>query len=232
VGLAARVVLGVDTASKTAGIALADENGILEELYLGDTKARGERLADLCSQALTARGLVAADLCGVGVCVGPGSYTGLRVGLSFARGVALVDDLPTVGIGSLELLALAARSQGANGGIYAVIGAGRDSVYAAAYQAGDGDADLEEIATPHVVPLDELAAAAARFPGVVLCHENGFQPAAEIADRIVVPEARVGLLAVTAAQRLARLEGVPAEAVLPTYVGATNARKNRNRVIL
>jgi tRNA threonylcarbamoyladenosine biosynthesis protein TsaB len=232
VGLAARVVLGVDTASKTAGIALADDNGILEELYLGETKARGERLADLCSQALTARGLVAADLCGVGVCVGPGSYTGLRVGLSFARGIALVDDLPTVGIGSLELLALAARSQGANGGIYAVTGAGRDSVYAAAYRTGSGDTDLEEIAKPHVVPLDELAAAATRFPDVVFCHESGFQPSPEIANRIEVPEGRVGLLAVTAAQRLARLEGVPAEAVLPTYVGATNARKNRNRVIL
>jgi len=232
VALAARVVLAVDTASKTAGIALADENGILEELYLGDTKARGERLADLCSQALTARDLVAADLCGLGVCVGPGSYTGLRVGLSFARGIALVDDLPTVGIGSLELLALAARSEGANGVIYAVIGAGRDSVYAAAYRTGAGDTDLEEIATPHVVPLDELAAAASRLPEALFCHENGFQPPPDIVDRIVVPEGRVGQLAVTATRRLSRLEGVSAEAVLPTYVGATKARKNRNRVIL
>ncbi len=230
--LAARVVLGVDTASKTAGIALADENGILEQLYLDDTKARGERLAGLCSQALTAHGLVASDLCGIGVCVGPGSYTGLRVGLSFARGIALVDDLPTVGIGSLELLALAARSQGANGRIYAAIGAGRDSAYAAAYQTGAGDADLGEIAEPHVIPLDELAAAVVRFPEVLFCHDSGFQPPPGIADRIVVPRGRVGLLAVTAMRRLARLEGVTAEAVLPTYVGATTARKNRNRVIL
>ena len=230
--LAARVVLGVDTASRTAGIALADENGILEELYLEDTKARGERLADLCSQALTARGLVASDLCGVGVCVGPGSYTGLRVGLSFARGIALVDDLPTIGVGSLELLALAARRGAANRPMYAAIGAGRDRVYAAAYQAGSGDADFKEIAEPHVVPSGEIAEAAARFPDVVFCHESGLTPPPEIANRIEVPEGRVGLLAVTAMRRLARSEGMPAEAILPTYVGATNARKNRNRVIL
>ena len=100
----------------------------------GPTK--GERLAEVTREILSASDLEPSAVDGIGVCVGPGSYTGLRVGLSFARGLALVDDLPAVGIGSLELVALAGCESGAAGKILAVLDAGRERVYAAAFETG------------------------------------------------------------------------------------------------
>ena len=59
------------------------------------------------SELLSDANLRVEDLAGLGVTVGPGSYTGVRIGLALARGLSLVDRIPVVGIGSLELLALA-----------------------------------------------------------------------------------------------------------------------------
>jgi tRNA threonylcarbamoyladenosine biosynthesis protein TsaB len=227
-----RFVLGVDTASATAGVALADSSGAVEGLYLEDGKARGERLAELSAQLLSARGIEASDLEGIAVCIGPGSYTGLRVGLSFVRGVALVDDLPAVGIGSLELVGLAGAKEGANGRLLALLGAGRDRVYAAVFEAGTGEEELKEISAPDVVLKADLAALIREWGIDAACHEAGSALTIEGCDRVEVPARRAGLLAQEALARLARFGGTTAEAVMPAYVGATNARKNRNRVVL
>jgi tRNA threonylcarbamoyladenosine biosynthesis protein TsaB len=78
----------------------------------------------------------------VGVTVGPGSFTGLRVGLAFAKGLALALERPVVGVGTLEALALSARRTGL---VAAVVDARREQVYLQLFSDGAALAEPEAI---------------------------------------------------------------------------------------
>jgi tRNA threonylcarbamoyladenosine biosynthesis protein TsaB len=90
--------------------------------------ARGhqERLGPMVREVLAAAGLSARDLDRIGVTVGPGSFTGLRVGIAFAKGLALAGEVPIAGVGTLEALG---ASDDEAGYTTAVIEAGRGGVW-------------------------------------------------------------------------------------------------------
>src|SRR6516164_649368 len=95
--------------------------------------ARGhqERLAPMAREVMADAGLAFADLDRIGVTVGPGSFTGLRVGVAFAKGLSLALDRPAVGIGTLE--ALAAEAIGL---VFPAIDARRGQLYLQAFENG------------------------------------------------------------------------------------------------
>jgi tRNA threonylcarbamoyladenosine biosynthesis protein TsaB len=109
--------------------------------------ARGhqERLALMTDEAMTQAGLAYRDLSFIAVTVGPGSFTGLRVGLAFAKGLALALNRPCLGVGVLEALA---THQAATDARAAVIDAGRGRVYMQAFSKALalGPPDIYEIA--------------------------------------------------------------------------------------
>ena len=107
----------------------------------------------------------------------------------------------------------------------------RLAVYAAEFETGGGGR-LKEIASPDVVTVSDLEVRIRESGIDVVCCEAGLSLPDTACERSEVPARRAGLLAAQALERLARFEGTTAEAVMPAYVGATNARKNRNRVIL
>lgn len=124
------IVLAIDTALATCSAALVRDGETLG--LLSDPMERGhaERLAPLVDEVARGAGVAFADIDRIVVTVGPGSFTGVRVGLSFARGLALALGKPCIGISTLE--ALAGVGEGARAG--AIAGAGE--VYFAAYDAG------------------------------------------------------------------------------------------------
>ena len=80
-------------------------------------------------------GIAASGLRGIGVAVGPGSFTGVRVGMATAKGLGFALDVPVEGLSTLEALALAAATGGARGGhICPVLDAGRGEIYAALFR--------------------------------------------------------------------------------------------------
>ncbi len=125
------MLLAIDTASSLAGIALYDENGVAAE---HSWTSRAHHTVDLVPNIVTLlkqQGLAAADLTGLAVGLGPGSFTGLRIGMSVAKGFALAQNLPLVGVPSLYAIAHAHADQ--HGPLWAVIAAGRGRFAAALF---------------------------------------------------------------------------------------------------
>jgi tRNA threonylcarbamoyladenosine biosynthesis protein TsaB len=130
------VLLCFDTSSPTVSVALHDGADVVVELVSEQTMKHGEQLAPLIDAALRRTGIVRQDLTALGVGVGPGPFTGLRVGLVTARTLAFVLDIPVYGVCSLDVLAVEAAATGQVAGDFVVASdARRKEVYLAAYDA-------------------------------------------------------------------------------------------------
>ncbi len=128
------MLLAFDTSSPTVTVALHDGDDVVTEHTSERAMKHGEQLAPLIETALSAAGLVRQDLTAIGVGVGPGPFTGLRVGLVTARTLAYVLELPVYGVCSLDVLAVEAAATGVVDGEFAVAtDARRKEVYLATY---------------------------------------------------------------------------------------------------
>jgi tRNA threonylcarbamoyladenosine biosynthesis protein TsaB len=124
-------VLSLDTCLAACSAAVIDGDRVLSAISEPMMRGHQERLGTMVREVMAASGLAFADLDRIAVTVGPGSFTGLRVGLAFAKGLSAALDKPAVGIGALE--ALAAERPGY---VVAVVDARRDQVYVQAFDNG------------------------------------------------------------------------------------------------
>ena len=99
------LVLGVETSTMHGGVALVGAEGLISEHTLNVRATHTERLLPAIDRMLHDAGLGLNALSGLAVSTGPGSFTGLRIGLSTVKGLAYATDLPVVGVPSLEALA-------------------------------------------------------------------------------------------------------------------------------
>ena len=125
------LILALDTALETCSAALLNGEQVLAAR--SETMARGhqERLAPLVAELMTEPGIGFDRLDRIGVTVGPGSFTGLRVGLAFAKGLGVALDVPVVGVGTL-----AAMGAGTSGFAAVAVDARRDQIYLQAFRDG------------------------------------------------------------------------------------------------
>lgn len=130
-------LLAIDTAYEACSVGIS--GGARPPVLATEIIGRGhaERLMGMIEAAMAEAGLAFSDLDRIAVTTGPGSFTGLRVGIAAARGLALVSGTPVVGIGTLAALAEAARDRAGAIPVLAVIDARRDEIYAQAF-AADG----------------------------------------------------------------------------------------------
>ena len=130
------MLLAFDTATPTVSVALHDGDDVVAELVSDQPMRHGEQLAPLIDRVLREQGLVRQDLTAVAVGVGPGPYTGLRVGLVTARTLGYVLEIPVYGVCTLDVLAVEAVDTGSVIGEFVVAtDARRKEVYLAAYDA-------------------------------------------------------------------------------------------------
>jgi tRNA threonylcarbamoyladenosine biosynthesis protein TsaB len=120
------IVLGLDTCLEACSAALIRDGEVLARRLEPMARGHQERLAPMVRNLAAEAGVGFSDIDRFGVTVGPGSFTGLRVGLAFAKGLALALTRPCVGVGTLEALA---ASLGEPGETAAVIDAGRGRAY-------------------------------------------------------------------------------------------------------
>jgi len=132
-------VLGIDTATSRGSVALARQGEVLAAADLHERGAHARDLVQRIDRLLAGTGLGPGDLRGIVVTLGPGSFTGVRVGLATAKGLAYALDIGLGGMSTLEALARAGLLQGAGRAVAvcAAIEAGRGEVYAALFGVAD-----------------------------------------------------------------------------------------------
>lgn len=175
------LTLGVDTTAEYGSIALADENGVQEEVVVHAPKGFSQVLFGEIDALLKRRGVALADIDLYAAASGPGSFTGVRVGLSAIKGLAEVLGKRVVAVSNLEALA----EFGASDARAVTIDAHRGEVFAAVYDAA-GNQIVPEV----VLPLE-------RFRETVGDREVEWidtpRPLAGAIARIAIRKAKAGL---------------------------------------
>jgi len=187
------LLLAIDTATHMAGIALYDQNGLhVEQTWRSGANHTVELMPSIV-RACKQQGLAPSALTAVGASLGPGSFTGLRVGLSVAKGLALALNIPVLGVPTLDATAYAHSHETLP--VCAVLPAGRGRWCVAFYQTIAGDwqrrSDYARINTDDLV-------AALQEPAVV-CGELDVQLVREL--RRVTPREVVIASPASAARR-------------------------------
>lgn len=141
------MLLALDTATPAVTVAVADGADVLAERTSVDPRRHGELLAPAVAEVLRVAGIRVGDLTRIAVGVGPGPFTGLRVGLVTARTLGAALALPVVGVCTLDVLALQAVDEGLAGPFRVVTDALRREVHWAEYVTAGG---LRRVQGPHV----------------------------------------------------------------------------------
>ncbi len=132
------LVLGIDTTAVTASVAAVwFENGVPDKYSLITVKNKlthSENLMPMVEKALSAMEVKIGDVKLISVCAGPGSFTGVRIGVATAKGLAFTENIPCVGVSTLE--AIAENLSGAQGIICPVMDARRNQLYNAIFEDG------------------------------------------------------------------------------------------------
>ncbi|HZG13472.1 MAG TPA: tRNA (adenosine(37)-N6)-threonylcarbamoyltransferase complex dimerization subunit type 1 TsaB [Candidatus Bathyarchaeia archaeon] len=126
-------VLAIDTSNLVLSVAVVDEKRVLGEITTNLQKNHSVRMMDAISELLDDLDMGPEELEGIAVAKGPGSYTGVRIGVSTAKSMAWSLQIPVVGVSSLQAVAM--NAFGFSGGIIPLFDARRGQVYTGYYQA-------------------------------------------------------------------------------------------------
>ena len=221
------MLLAIDTATEILSIALHDGDALVAEITLHAGRRHSALLAPLIKRTLTQAELSLDVLSALAVCVGPGSYTGTRIGVALAKGLAAPRGLPLLPVTTLETVLAAQSPRQDDPPLVATVSAGRNRVIWAEYGCETG-AWVERIA-PRVSDWQALLAKCDR--PIRLCGEvspaglAAIDRAREAGARIDLPPAaqrirRAGYLAEVAWRRLRESDAsaFPADRVMPVYL--------------
>jgi len=170
------LILGIDTALAACSAAIVRDGMVLATREVAMSRGHAEALAPLVSELAAEAGVAMAALERIAVTIGPGTFTGLRVGIAFARGLGLALGIPVIGISTTEAVAKGI-------GVHFSVGvhaAALDDIYIEAFSGGE-----------RVIPAASMALAAA---GKLVCDLGGTPIlAGTAADRLaaLVPNATV-----------------------------------------
>lgn len=125
-------ILGIDTSTMAASVAVIEDNQLVCEYTINTKKTHSQKLMPMIENMLKESDLNINDIDLIGICVGPGSFTGLRIGMATAKAIAHVNNIPIVGVTSLEMLA--ANMNLCDKKICSILDAQRNQVYTAKFE--------------------------------------------------------------------------------------------------
>ena len=145
-------VLGIDTSSNATSIAVIEDNKLICEYTINTKTTHSQKLMPMIENMLKISEINVNDMDMISICQGPGSFTGLRIGMATAKALSHVNNLPIVGVNSLELLA--GNMDLSDKKICSILDAQRTQVYMGQYKFENNK--LVEIKSVDVVEIDEL----------------------------------------------------------------------------
>jgi len=150
-------IVAIETATETIGVAVRSDNGTRAAFTLEGRRRHVEILVPAMEHLVAQVGLAVTDLHLVAVDLGPGLFTGLRVGVAAAKGLARSLGIGVVGLSSLEILARAAAGSGHGGHVLAAVDARRGEVFATVRDGRAGDTGAGELLGPGLFTPAALA---------------------------------------------------------------------------
>ena len=221
------LVLGIETSTARSSVALVDTDRVVASASLGVARRHGEFLAPAIAFCLDQASIEVDRIHGVVVGIGPGLFTGLRVGIATAQSFAAARHLPVVGLSGLDVLAFRARYT--RRAICAVVDARRGELFWAFYRPAPGGVQRET--DPVVGRIDQLTAEIQAHGGDVLVLGDGtlterqqlLDTGAEVAGpELAWPDAAD--LAELAVPRFVREETIRPDELRPVYLREADAR--------
>jgi tRNA threonylcarbamoyladenosine biosynthesis protein TsaB len=228
------LTFALDTSTPSPSLALLGDAGPVAELWLGPDPAAGRRVLEAVHHLLCAARAVPGDLGRIVVGVGPGGFTGLRIGIATAQALGQALGCPVVGVISLEALAMGAAEGLPTGAVVvAAHDARRHELFAASYAVRDGDG-LEEhiapIAIPAIALADRLAPMiAAGIPVVAVGSGARVGRDALTAAGVIVPPPAHAAHRLRAALLVARIDAGTGRPPEPVYTRLPDAEVARQR---
>ena len=222
------LILALDTATLVSSVALAGPGRLLAELTIQTKKTHSERLMPHIEQLLALADTDKSAIGAIAVSIGPGSFTGLRIGLATAKALAYALDIPIIGVPTLAALAFGCPVPGAV--LAPTMDAQKGNIYIALYRWRDGS--LDEVTPPAVMTHEAAAARLAGRPEPVLIlgeaaelYADTFRQAgmALAEPHVVMP--RAGSVALLGARLLAAGERHDVMTVEPLYIRRSEAEE-------
>ena len=226
------LMLAFETTAKACSVALHDGQKLLAESVQNSGLTHSQTLMVMAEDLLKVCGKTAADVTHLAVAAGPGSFTGVRIGVSAAKGFAWGAELPVYGVSTLEAMA---RFLGvADGHVCCCMDARRNQVYNALFLSENGK--LTRICEDRAIALADLKVELQHIDGPIYLVGDGAALAfkslsAEVPNLILPPEHRVHQrasgVALAALEAIGRGESGDGAALQPNYLRMSQAERER-----
>ena len=226
------LILAFETSAKAAGVALHDGTKLLAECYQNTGLTHSQTLMVMAEDTLKQCGLTAGDVTHVAVAAGPGSFTGVRIGVAAAKGFAWGAQLPCIGVSTLEAMALGLGVY--EGHICACMDARRNQVYNAVFLAQQGK--LTPATEDRAIALAELKTQLEQLDGPIYLVGDGAALtyktlASEVPNLILPPEHRLHQrgagVALAALAKINAGDIGDAAALQPNYLRLSQAEREK-----
>ncbi len=223
------IILAVHSTTPSLAVALAEDARLLGERELPPARKHLENLAPMIGDLLRDVGIDLAAVDGFAVARGPGSFSGIRVGMATVKGMALVLGKPLIGVSSLGVLACQALGEDETG--VSLIDARRSEVYAAVYRNFSARLSLTD--GPRLTHIDRIAETFDQAgPGAVLCGDPDLCRALARNHSVTIGSPKISFAAACAHIAWNRYQdGAASElhALAPLYIRPSDAEDKRAR---
>ena len=223
------LLLAFETSAKAASVALFDENKLLGEAYQNTGLTHSQTLMVMAEDTIKICGCTPQDITHVAVAAGPGSFTGVRIGVAAAKGFAWGAQLPCYGVSTLEAMALQLGIY--EGFVLPVMDARRAQVYNAIFKAEKGV--LTRICEDRAISLEDLARELKNLDGPIFLVGDGSNVCynalkGEIPNLVMPSEHRMHQRAAgVALAALLHPENGDGAALTPNYLRLSQAERER-----
>lgn len=221
------IVLAVNSSSPSLSVAVTQDGEVLGESVLISNHEHLENLAPIIKKLTKDLELPLSQIDGFGVAIGPGSFSGIRVGLATVKGIALALGKPVCGISSLEILACAALEPGKSGA--AVIDARRKQIYTALYKKQEPFTMVLEEGPALLSADDFLKSPKFNSNRILVCGDSGSSLPGELAhivNRRLKFSTAVSCAGLTE-ERLRNGAAGPLHSIAPLYIRPSDAEAKR-----